>query len=117
VARELGRDVGAVPGQVTSARARGVNALIFDGAHLVRDAQDVLDLLFGAGAASVPPDPRGRLEPALRRVLDEVAGGRDTVGALAGTPAEAEAALVALSELELLGHVRRGPGGRYVAVA
>ncbi|MFL5821597.1 MAG: DNA-processing protein DprA [Solirubrobacteraceae bacterium] len=117
LARELGREVGAVPGPITSGRARGVNDLLFDGAHLVRDVQDVLDVLFGAGAASAPPDPRAGLEPGLRRVLDEVAGGRDTVGALAGTPAEAEAALVALSELELLGHVRRAPGGRYVPVA
>jgi len=117
LARELGREVGAVPGPITSPRARGVNDLLFDGAHVVRDAQDVLDVLFGVGGKSAPPDSRDRLEPALRRVLDEVAGGRDTVGALAETPSEAEAALVALSELELLGHVRRVPGGRYVAVA
>jgi DNA processing protein len=117
LARELGREVGAVPGPITSPRARGVNDLLFDGAHVVRDVQDVLDLLFGAGGKRVAPDPRDRLEPALRRILDEVAAGRDTVGALAPSPSEAEAALVALSELELLGHVRRAPGGRYVAVA
>jgi DNA processing protein len=117
LARELGREVGAVPGPITSPRARGVNDLLFDGAHVVRGVQDVLDVLFGAGAKTIAADPVDRLAPALRRVLDDVAGGRDTVGALAHSPSEAEAALVALSELELLGHVRRAPGGRYVAVA
>ena len=115
LARELGREAGAVPGPITSSRSRGVNDLLHDGAHVVRDVQDVLDLLFGAGGRSAPADRRERLDPALRRVLDEVAGGRDTVDALARSPSEAEAALVALSELELLGLVRRAAGARYVA--
>src|SRR2546421_285014 len=54
VARELGREVGAVPGHVTSGLAAGTNALIADGAHLIDGAQAVLDLLYGAGARSVP---------------------------------------------------------------
>jgi DNA processing protein len=117
LARDQGREVGAVPGQVTSPRSRGTNALLRDGAHLVRDAQDVLDLLFGAGGVTVPaPDPAAHLEEPLRRVLDAVAGGRDTVSSLAATPGEIDGAMVALSRLELLGHVRRGPGGRYLPV-
>lgn len=118
LARDQGRDVGAVPGPVTSPRSRGANALLRDGAHLVRDAQDVLDLLFGAGAATVPsPDRAAGLDERLRRVLEAVAGGLDTVGSLAATPTEAEATMVALAQLELLGHLRRGPGGRYLPVA
>lgn len=119
LARELGREVGAVPGPVLSSRSRGTNALLFDGAHVVRDARDVLDIVFGAGGGPTPSpaDPRAGLEPRLAAVLDEVAAGRDTVSALARTPPEAEAAMIALSELELLGLVRRGPAGRYVAAA
>lgn len=119
VARELGREVGAVPGPVLSSRSRGTNALLFDGAQVVRDPQDMLDLVFGAGGGvrPSPPDRRAGLEPRLAVVLDEVAAGRDTVSALARTPAQAEAAMIALSELELLGLVRRGPAGRYVATA
>lgn len=117
LARDQGRDVGAVPGPVTSTRSRGTNDLLHDGAHVVRGAQDVLDLLFGAGAATVPAaDPAAGLEERLRSVLEAVGEGRDSVDALAGGPREAEAAMVALAELELLGHVRRGPGGRYVVV-
>jgi hypothetical protein len=46
----------------------------------------------------------------LATVLDAVAGGRDRLDALARTPAEADAAMVALAELELRGLVRRAPG-------
>lgn len=118
VARDLGKDVAAVPGRVSSQLAVGTNALIRDGAHLLAGAQDALDLLFGVGVrrASAAPDPSG-LEPHLQRVLAAVAEGRDTLGALARTTGEAEAAMVALGELELLGHLRRAAGGRYVPVA
>jgi hypothetical protein len=56
------------------------------------------------------------LEPELRKVLDGVAAGQDTVAALARSPGEVPEAMVALSQLELRGLVRRLPGGRYAAV-
>jgi DNA processing protein len=115
-AAQLGREVAAVPGRVTAAQSRGTNALIIDGATLVRDARDLLDLLFGAGRGAPAPDRTAGLEPRLRDLLREVEAGRDTVGALARTPEEAHDAAVGLTELELLGFLRRGPGGRYGVV-
>ena len=56
-AAEIGRDVAAVPGRVTSDAAAGTNGLLRNGAALVTGAQDVLDLLYGVGARSVPSDP------------------------------------------------------------
>ena len=114
VARELGRDVAAVPGEATARLAAGTNALIRDGAHLVTSAQDVLDLACGVGVRSPPalPDPE-TLEPRLRDVYAAVQAGRDSPGALAATREEARAVLVALTELELRGFLRRGRGGRY----
>jgi DNA processing protein len=44
-ALELGREVWAVPGRVTDPGAVGPNALIQDGAMLVRDAGDILEAL------------------------------------------------------------------------
>jgi DNA processing protein len=116
MARELGRDVAAIPGPVNSPRSAGANALLFDGAHLVRDPRDVLELLFGAGGAPVADQGRPPAGPDahLREVLELVAGGRDTASALARTPAEVGEALAALSELELTGWLRRGDDGRYV---
>jgi DNA processing protein len=112
-ATQLGREVAAVPGRVTATQSRGTNALIKDGATLVRDARDVLDLLFGAGRGAPSLDQAAGLEPGRRDLLREVEAGCDTVGALARTPEEAHQAAVGLTELELLGLLRRGPGGRY----
>jgi DNA processing protein len=114
-AADFGRQVAAVPGRVTAPQAQGTNALIIDGAPLIRHARDVLDLLFGAGGG--PPgedaDPRTALEPRLRSLLDAVESGRDTVSAIARTAGEAQAAMRGLTELELLGLVRRDLAGRY----
>lgn len=44
-ALEAGREVLAVPGQITSPFSRGVNTLLKSGAHLVTEASDILSLL------------------------------------------------------------------------
>jgi len=115
VASDLGRDVGALPGAVTSWRSKGTNALLHDGAALVRDAGDVLDAVLGLDR-HVETDVGAGLEPRLGSLLRAVAGGRDTLAALSGAPDQAQATLAALTELELLGRLRRVAGGRYVVV-
>jgi DNA processing protein len=120
-AQDLGRDVGAVPGQITSTLATGPNDLLADGACVVRSAADVLDVLYGPGARAVPPDrlaPRGRareppLAPRLARLLKAVEKGA-TVDGLARAGEDVGDLLAGLTELELLGLVRRGPGGAYL---
>jgi len=115
VAADLGRDVGAVPGPVMSWRSKGANALLHDGAVLVRDAGDVLDVVVGLDHQP-SRDPGAGLSPRLASLVRAVAGGRDTLAVLAGTPDQAQATLAALTELELAGRLRRAPGGRYVVV-
>lgn len=121
LAADLGRDIGAVPGLVTAPLAAGTNALIAEGARLVRGPHDVLELLFGAGAASaaaaLAPGPVDPLEPDLRALLDRVGAGCDTVAALAADGTPLDAVLAGLAQLELRGRVRRGPGGRFVATS
>jgi len=122
-AAQLGREVAAVPGAATNPFARGTNLLIRDGGHMVLEPADVLDLLLastsGADRDAVPavrePVPDA-LSPLLRRVRDGVAAGHGTAAALARGPGELVDVLAALSELELLGEVRRGITGAYVAV-
>jgi len=115
LAQDLGRAVGAVPGSVTAPRNSGSNALLRDGALVIRDAQDALDEVLGIGVATVLTRRRPDvLAPALRTLLRRVEDGRDTVSSLAATPVEARHAVAGLSELELLGFLRRAPGGRYV---
>jgi DNA processing protein len=116
-ATDLGREVGAVPGPVLSWRAGGANALVRDGATLVRGARDVLDAVVGVEPATAESPRAPALEPRLAAVLEAVGGGADTVARLARGPDEAERALAALTELELLGCVRRAAGGRYVVMA
>jgi len=116
-AYKLGRDVGAVPGRVTSRVAKGTNGLLADGAAVVRDAQDVLDLLLGVGVTDTrregPP-----LEPELTRVADAVDGGAATPDGVAGAAGvEASEAAVALARLELMGYVRVDGAGRYERTA
>jgi len=119
LAAELGREVAAVPGMVSAPLAAGTNALIADGARLVRGPHDVLELLFGAtaAAASAPATPAPSLPADLGELLARVAGGRDTVAALTAAGLGVDAALAGLAQLELRGLVRRSAGGRYVPVA
>lgn len=114
LARELGREVGAVPGRATMRLAAGANALIADGAHLIAGAQDALDVACGVGVRAAPRHgDDSALGPQLAKVLEAVEQGRDTPAALATTREETQAALAALAELELRGYLRRVPGGRY----
>jgi DNA processing protein len=120
LALQLGRDVGAVPGPVVSWRSRGTNALLRDGATLIRDARDALDLVLGiegadaavgwAAGETVPP-PSGTA-PALLALLAAIEDGRDTIATLATDAAGAAAVRAGLMELELLGLIQRAPGGR-----
>jgi DNA processing protein len=117
LARAIGRTVAAMPGRVTSPLSTGTNALLRDGAPLVRDALDVLELL---GREPTRLDTDGNtngLDPRLRGVLERVAAGVDTAGRLARAGEDGADVLLALSELELLGLLGRGDGGRYLPLA
>ncbi len=115
IAEDLGREIGAVPGRVTSALAAGPNELLGAGAHVVRGAEDVLDLLLGAGVRPAPARPP--VPAHLGSALTAVGDGRDSADALVGAGFALADALGALSELELLGRIRRAPGGRFVVSA
>jgi DNA processing protein len=112
-ARELGRDVGAVPGNADSDLSKGTNALIADGAAVVRGSQDVLDALLGPGARAAPA-LESALDSGLRAALAAVgdqAATADAVAERAGLDGRAVA--IALSKLELLGLITRSASGTY----
>ena len=112
VAGELGRPLGAVPGQITTPQAAGPNRLLAAGAGVVRGPQDVLDDLFGAGVR-LAGDARPQPPAELRGLLAAVAEGHDTLAALARAGFDPDTGLRGLAALELDGHVRRTPGGRF----
>jgi DNA processing protein len=116
IADGLGRAVAAVPGRVSSPASAGAHALLMEGASLVRGPADALELLCGpgvpcaGGAAGAPTE----LEPRLREALDRVGAGRDTAEKLTRDGGDVGDSLLALTELELMGLLARGDGGRYV---
>jgi DNA processing protein len=121
IARALGRTLAAIPGRVSSPLSRGTHALLMDGAKLLRGPADALELLSGIGcraqARARANDERTHpeLEPRLTAILERVASGADTPDRLTSTGMNPCEALLALSELELMGLLSRGHGGRYVA--
>lgn len=113
MAGDAGREVGAVPGQVTIAAAAGTNELIASGAALIRNGRDVLDRAFGVGASA--PEMFGP-DPGLAgaAVLDAVEGGHETVDRVAGfLGAGAADSAGDLARLEVLGYVRCSIGGTW----
>lgn len=113
IAADLGRDLGAVPGPVTSRASAGPNNLIADGAHVVRCARDVLDAMLGPGvrrAGEVGPN----LDPRLADVLTAVEAGKSGCDAVAATLGLSGAdAAAALTRLELHGYVTCSSMGVY----
>jgi DNA processing protein len=116
VARQIERQVGAVPGRVTTAQATGANALLAAGAAVIRDAQDVLDCLYGVGARTASADQRTPLAPDQRRVLRALEEGHSPAAALRQAAIGVEPGLAILSELEIDGWVRRGRGGSLTVI-
>lgn len=118
LARGIGRPVGAVPGRVTTPQAAGPNGLLASGAYVVREPQDVLDHLFGAGVRTLAGEPRRAQVPAeLRPLLNALAEGHETTAALARAGFAPDKGLAALAALELEGFVRRGAGGRFTVTS
>jgi DNA processing protein len=128
-ATRLSRRLAAVPGMITNPLTRGPHRLLGDGARLICDTADVLELLHEAGEPAPRrghETPAPNLDPWLLHVLDLVGAGLDTaerVSAAAprerisGSSSEApttSSTTAALGELEALGLVARTEQGRYV---
>jgi DNA processing protein len=103
-ALDEGREVLAVPGEITAALSAGTNALLRLGATPATSAQDVLEP-FGLTMPERAPPP---LEGAAGHVLEALPGSADDVARATGLSAAAVAA--ALAELELAGIVAEGAG-------
>lgn len=116
LAVELGREVMAVPGPITSAESEGTNELIAQGARLVRSLDDIVAELVPADAerlrrpeATQPPRPP---DPLLDRFSPGLAMSTDAVAAGFGLPV-AEL-LARLASLEAEGRLRRLAGGSWM---
>jgi DNA processing protein len=113
LAADLGRDLGAVPGPIGSRLSAGPNNLLAGGACVVRDAQDVLDAMLGAGVRRI--ERAGpRLEAAQQAVLEALEMGAETCdGVAAHLGLSGGEAAAALADLESLGYVNCSLVGVY----
>jgi DNA processing protein len=106
-ALEAGREVFAVPGEITSALSAGTNALLRLGATPLTSSADVLEALGIDAAATTSP----KLDETPERVLEAVAREPSGIdGLIRETGLDAAAVATALAELELLGAVAEADG-------
>ena len=124
LAAEQGREVFAVPGHVKEETSRGTNGLLKDGAALIEQAQDVLDVLM----PQLEPELKAKLHATVSRgkSADHLGKGEALVyDALSYIPCTVDvvieqtglsvpAVMTALLSLELQQRVRQLPGQRYL---
>jgi DNA processing protein len=113
-ALEDGREVFAVPGEITGTLATGTNQLLRQGATPLTSADDVLDV-FGLTAPQLLQAPAlsARAAAVLARLADGVAGADELARATGFDPGPLAAAL---AELELAGLVAEAEGRYRVVV-
>jgi DNA processing protein len=112
-ALEDGREVFAVPGEITGALSTGTNRLLRQGATPLTTANDVLEL-FGLAACQRPRVPT--VGPSAKAVLERLADGAASADELSRTTGFEPGPLsAALAELELAGLVGE-TDGRYRVV-
>lgn len=123
LAAEAGREVMAIPGSPLEARSHGCNHLIREGAVLVQEPADVIELLSSfdgtprstfretAPAFDYASDDLAEAEPAdIARLLTTAPVAVDELIRQSGAPAAA--VQLALLELEISGRLERYAGGR-----
>jgi DNA processing protein len=107
LALEEGREVFAVPGEITSALSSGTNDLLRLGATPLTSSKEVLDLFGLEGVTDSAPDLGAEAEAVLGRVRDSPSSA-DAIVRVTGLDAAAVA--TALTELELAGLVHQAEG-------
>jgi DNA processing protein len=106
-ALEAGREVFAVPGEITSSLSIGTHTLLRLGATPLTCAGDVLEAL-GVEPPSVALPELGGSATRVLAVLSDEAAGVDQL--VRGTGLDAAAVATALAELELAGAVAEAEG-------
>ncbi len=112
-ALDQGRPVLAVPGPITSRTSLGCNRLIQQGAKPVLCVDDILEEMGLAPAAKAPAPPPidlGGLSEMQRSLWDALSEQRHVDSLVAAAGGNAGTVLTALTEMEMRGLVRQGPG-------
>ena len=130
LAAEQGREVFALPGSIHNPLARGCHRLIRDGARLIENATEIIELLAPAAralgrelATRLGPETAGTvpamaaMDPDYRRLLTALGHEPATMDELVQRTELSAAALSSmLLMLELDGRIERAPGNLYHAM-
>jgi DNA processing protein len=131
MAGEQGREVMAVPGSPLDPRCRGANRLIREGAALVEDAEQILEILTGLRHQSIEVDqPLSEIDQPIDFTAEQDVDRtrRDVLGRLGPSPIAVDELLrqcqssppvigQVLLELDLAGRLERHPGNRVSLLA
>ena len=114
-----GREVMAVPGNITSPLSRGCNRLIAEGATPILSARDILDVLHIDDEAATTQPTKRQIHfdsPESQRIYDLIADGHndgDELGQLSHL--SASELNIALTMLELNGYIKGVGGNKFIA--
>jgi DNA processing protein len=131
MAGEQGREVMAVPGSPLDPRCRGTNRLIREGAALIEDAEQILEVLSGLRHHSIEVEqPLSEIDQPIEFAVDSDVDKtrRDVLGRLGPSPIAVDELLrqcqssppvigQVLLELDLAGRLERHPGNRVSLLA
>ena len=131
MAGEQGREVMAVPGSPLDPRCRGANRLIREGAGLIEDAEQILEILTGLRHQSIEVDqPLSEIDQPIDFTAEQDVEKtrRDVLGRLGPSPIAVDELLrqcqssppvigQVLLELDLAGRLERHPGNRVSLLA
>ncbi len=128
LAGEVGREVFAIPGSIHNPLSRGCHQLIRQGAKLTETAADILgelnfSMFFGDDPKSTKhvaasPIPEAGMDKDHKILLDALGfdpTDLDQLVVRSGFKADAVSSMMLILELE--GHVKAAPGGRYSRIA
>jgi DNA processing protein len=108
---ELGRDIGAIPGDIFSETSQGSNKLIHDGAYSIASGDDLLDLLHLSKNTDTttlfesPLHPVTTYSPSEKTILDILHNPQEKDALLASSKLPLTDFLTAFSTLELKGAI------------
>ena len=131
MAGEQGRDVMAIPGSPLDPRCRGANRLIREGAALIEDSDQILEILTGLGHQSIEVDqPLSEIDQPIDIAIEEDVDKtrRDVLDRLGPSPIAVDELLrqcqssppaigQVLLELDLAGRLERHSGNRVSLLA
>ncbi|MEZ0209147.1 MAG: DNA-processing protein DprA [Candidatus Paceibacterota bacterium] len=103
-ALELGRDIGAIPGDIFSDSSQGTNMLIKEGAYMIRNADDLFDLLHLQKKSHV--EVTHDLTESEKKILDQLFEPTEKDTLLMRSDMPADQFLMTLSSLEMKGCIQ-----------